>query len=545
VTREMIIVAFTGMDGAGKTTVAGHLIKRLHQLGMGSIYVHGFHNPFLSFIVNSRPFSKIFGSRSLGSNIRITKSKNGGKRNKHLYILFVLLLTFWHIAIFIETVVFFYYLKLIKSHRKFIIFDRFWTDRYAYLIANDKSNIILNILYKKIYPALIRPDFMVYFRVDPFIAYERKRDECHKHTLDFLVRLAKSYDYVIGTISSKLNVIVVNSSDKNPEEITAFMLKKLIVRSLNKTLPLIKSNRTEHSFLSLVKDINTGLLRISIIKDLERGISIREKTYLKFLRLLDELSKEYPHKFVIYKSHVTGLKAIPRDLDIIAEDTRKFVCALIDKLRFNEGKLNIAIQKQRDKPWEITIAISKSYKIEVSPAIISFGYTFIPKEIIFNNLERINIDGYTIPTLPRPLDFLARCVHAMFEHFYLRYDEYLHMLNLLLEMKEKDTDYMYRIASLQYWEEAFVFFLSWLINIYRKCIQMNRLRNSLEIPDFPINLPHAMILYLVMKIVMRNNDLEIDKKFRILLLFAFHFIRNLLYNKIINVLFYERTYRFG
>ena len=534
--RRVIIVAFTGMDGAGKTTVARRLIKKLHQLSIGSIYVHGFHNPFLSFIVNSRHFRKFFSSCSLGSSTRTTKSRNVSKQNK------TILLIFWHIAVFIETIVFFYYLKLIKSHRKLIIFDRFWTDRYAYLIASSRTNLILDILYKKVYPVLVRPDFIVYFRVDPFIAYKRKKNEYHTYTLDFLGHLAKSYNYVISTISLKLSIVVVDSSEKNPEEITMFILKRLIMRSLNKMLPLIKSNRTEHRFLSLIKDINTGFSRISIIRDLEQEANMREETYLKFLKMLDELSKEYSHKFVVYKSYVMGLKAVPRDLDVIAEDIREFVRTLIYKLVYDEGKLDIVIQRQKDKPWEITVAVSKSYKVEVSPAIISFSYTFIPKEIIFNNLERMNMNGYTILTLSRHLDFLARCVHAVFEHFYLRYDEYLHILNLLLRMKKRDIDYMYRIASLQYWEEAFVFFLSWLVNIYRKYMQINRLRNGLEISDFPINLPHAAILYLVIKILMRNSNLKMNEKSRVLLFFAFHFIRNLLYNKVINVFFYGKTY---
>ena len=528
----MMIVAFIGMDGSGKTSVVKRLIRDLHSLGIGIVYYHGFHNPILSVI------TKIFKV----SNSTLNESKTKLKKNVQTKFLSTIV-TFWHVAMFFETLLFFLYVKLFKTHKKIIIFDRFWFDRYAYLIVNDRANIITHLLYRVVYPLFINPDLLVCLTVDPNIAYQRKRIEHPSYTEQFYKKLKDIYNYIVKCYT-KVDKVVIDTTKRDPNEVSRIILKRTISKELNKILPTVKANRTECRFLNLVKSFN---LSSPQIEKLEREVGIRRMEYVMSLHILSELNRNF-NKFLIYKSHNVAIERIPRDLDILVEKPQQignFVTLFTNKLKEDYGR-STKLHVQWDKPWEVQIALPH-YKIEVCSDISWFNHVFIPNQIIFNNIKPFTLNGYYKVRIPtESVDFLLRCVHAVFGDFCLRYDEYRHLSSLLSSMKKEDLIFMRSVAQRMGWEDAYLYFIKLLEEIERKNTEIERIKHSFELPTFPVHIPYHLVISFVVKMLVRSMKSKRLNSRRVCIVlghFLIHFAKNSFY-RVVNALLYTKTYRY-
>lgn len=527
-----MVVALIGMDGSGKTSVVKRLIKSLHSLGIGSVYYHGFHNPILSTITK---ISKV-------SNFTLNGSKARSEKDVRTKLLSAVV-TLWHVIMFFETLLFFLYVKLFKTHKKIIIFDRFWLDRYIYLIVRDRANIITHLLYQVVYPLFINPDLLVCLTVDPNIAYQRKRVEHPNYTEQFYEKLKDTYNYIVKCYT-KVDKVVIDTTKRDPNEVSDIILKKIILKELDKVLPIVKANRTECRFLSLVRSFNLFLPQI---EKLGKEVNIRRMEYMASLSILSELNRNF-NKFLIYKSHNSAIERIPRDLDILVEkpqQIRNFVSLFTSKLNEDYRK-STKLQVQWDKPWEVRIMLPH-YKIEVCSDISWFNHVFVPNQIIFNNTKSFTFNSnYRVRIPTESIDFLLRCVHAVFGDFSLRYDEYKHLNNLLSNMKKENLMFMRSVAQRMGWEDAYLYFITLLESINRKSAEIERIKHGFESPTFPVYIPYCLVIGFVVKMLirsMKSKKLNFRRMCIVLGYFLIHFAKNSFY-RVVNALLYTKTYRY-
>lgn len=539
----MVVVAFIGMDGSGKTTIIKHIIKETQKLGIGCAYYHGFYNPIFFPLLK---FTKLLSSPLA----RFSHKKSAfSKERSNIFSIhqkfFIIIVTLWHIVMFIENLIFFLYCRFFKSYKKIVIFDRFWIDRYVYLKVYHRSNVFLDILYQKIYPHLIKPEVIVYLSTDPHIAHERKREEHPDRDVSFFKSLKQGYDLFINKIQKRFCVLDFDSTINDPEEISKNITRVIIARNLNKFLPIIRANRTEYNLLILL-ETNITTKKIEMLKN---ELSIMERDYMKALSLLEELRKKID--FVVYKTHNLALKKIPRDIDILVKDEKSikdfmvFISQLINQQ--SESKSKVKIESQLDKPWEVKIALTPFYKIEISLNVTWFGYTFIPNKMIFDQIEYyIIMNKYKIAVPSKPIDFLIRSVHAFFGDFYIRYDEYLHLLLLLDKMKNEDLMYMQQLAQKIGWGQTYLFFIKFLEELKKKHEEIERIKHGFELPTFPVTIPYSFVVYSVVRILLFNlkyKRLKIKDTLMILTRFIIHFAKNFFY-RTVSIIFYTKTYKF-
>lgn len=176
----MIIYCITGIDGAGKTTLAKKLVASLNQHGLGAIYIYGRTFPVISRLIISLGRSSILRKHSIWRNYsEYTAIKKRTMTNPVLR------------AIYTITVLMDYYLQiwvklLIRSFGKRIIV----LDRYIY--DTIISDLAVHLNYSSAYTEeaiqrglsiLPRPDVVFLIDLPEEIAYARKDDIPH---IDYL-----------------------------------------------------------------------------------------------------------------------------------------------------------------------------------------------------------------------------------------------------------------------------------------------------------------------------------------------------------------------
>ena len=331
------VIAVSGMDGTGKTTISMGLMRKFAKFGVPTMYVHGFSNPILSKIPALSILFKTDHKKTL-SRQSSYKVKKGIPYNVTLCL--------WHFIVFIELALYVTYIRK-KNRKHIIIFDRFWYDRYAYVLARSDDFILLRLIYTKLFQ-IITPDISVFLRVDCKTAKERKKSD-HDYSLVFYETLSNSYEFVYNKISKKRICIRINTEKAGSDFITNAIMKNFFCvhqSILYQMFTIARKNRLEYSLLRFLSSI--GFESPHVVK--LRGRC--EKKKQKIEKALHYLSCFNGMGFdsLLFKSYNVCTTTLPNDVDILLQSNSK---NLLLKLREMAKNTRISVRS----PWELEIFI--------------------------------------------------------------------------------------------------------------------------------------------------------------------------------------------
>lgn len=195
-------LTISGLDGSGKTTLAGALADKATTLGISSKVVHFYHDniPYkllkmTGVVRNEKPTKN-----SYTKNRAIAKLLQ--KKGKSLL---------WAGLTFFDSYVQYLFSRVLHFN-KLIVYDRFF---YDYLVSF-KFLRINTIFFTKFLPKADR-SFLV--SVDPTIAYKRKPENIK----DFYIQGAKEY----FSISKQFGIKTIKADSKSPDEVLDKLLNTL------------------------------------------------------------------------------------------------------------------------------------------------------------------------------------------------------------------------------------------------------------------------------------------------------------------------------
>ena len=154
-----LIIAFSGVDGSGKTTIAKRVVDRLQSQGFRVTYHHE-----LDFILLKPIFrlaAKLVGKRVENAKARVLLS---AEQSRPLYS------GMYYFLIWLDNLISYLHLKL---KRGIIVHDRWPCDIPSVFSYRHYKNRFI----EKLLLGFPRPDILILLTVPPEVAHLRKRDD--------------------------------------------------------------------------------------------------------------------------------------------------------------------------------------------------------------------------------------------------------------------------------------------------------------------------------------------------------------------------------
>lgn len=196
-------VAISGLDGAGKTTVANLLADYANSLNVKSVVAHFYHENLLyKFLILIGFYKLNKHSKSLYKKSRERSKRERQKRTPFMLAFLRFIDSYLQYLFFCFT-----------NYNKLIIFDRFF---YDYLVSFEYLSIRWRFLFRKWVPD-IKYKFLL--ESPPLISYKRKPEsvkdffiECHQ----FYLKMAKEQ-----------NLRIIKTLNKKPINITRELIENI------------------------------------------------------------------------------------------------------------------------------------------------------------------------------------------------------------------------------------------------------------------------------------------------------------------------------
>ncbi|MFC1941893.1 hypothetical protein ACFLWU_01585 [Chloroflexota bacterium] len=193
------IIAFSGVDGSGKTTVAKRVVERVQSQECSVTYHHE-----LDFIL-LKPIYKLAtmlaGKKAEHAKARVLASS---EQSKPLYS------GMYYFLIWLDNIISYFFLKL---KRGIIVHDRWPCDVPAVFAYRKYKNRFI----EKLLLSFPRPDILILLTVPPEVAHLRKRDDpldWHKEIEYFQIMVLR-----ISEIARKLKYDVFIDSSRPVDEV--------------------------------------------------------------------------------------------------------------------------------------------------------------------------------------------------------------------------------------------------------------------------------------------------------------------------------------
>lgn len=214
------VVCFTGVDGAGKTTLARAVVRELRRRGYRATYSYGRYQPVIAreaVNVSSREWKETRGLATLK-----TETRGRYLAGKHP-VLFAIL----RLVILLDYVIF-SVPRICRPMKKgtIVVVDRYYWDT---LIADFQIGVLRSARWLRVLSSVLsslsaRPDLVFYMHVPDRIALQRKDDI---HTLASVAEWKRTFEaYFHGR-----DMITLDGRN-NPEELLSNVINLLLVNGL-------------------------------------------------------------------------------------------------------------------------------------------------------------------------------------------------------------------------------------------------------------------------------------------------------------------------
>ncbi len=349
----MFIVAVSGYDGCGKTTIAKRLESFLKSSGFKVVYRHEYNYMLLSY------FFKI------PSEKRVEKYRREFLKGRKSWFN-----SLWPLLVWIDLFLQYIYFKLLRGG--IVIMDRYAFDHYLSFKYLGHLTWLTETLYK-LFP---KPDLHIMLWVYPTLAYQRKR-QTHKYSLDYYRHLALEY----LKLSERLNVPLVRS-DSSVERTFRKTLKRIFenIRFLNFFIDNCRKNKILYSIISEKQLYECN----KIFRIYYKMYSEKEVCYKKLLKSICKVNKS--EKCIIVKDPKRSFKWVPEtDIDFILIRNNDETKAVINKWK--------RIFKFDIVPFQHIQPVIESLKIDMSSQKILMPSRFLLGLIVLNG-GLIRFDEY-------------------------------------------------------------------------------------------------------------------------------------------------------
>lgn len=182
-----MIIAFSGIDGSGKTTYAKSVVDYLQGKKLKAKYTHSIRNSFYHLILHN-----IVGKISRSSK----ESMEAALRNKKNRIYFPIAKFIKNTLLLINLVYFnIRYGRYKGVRRNTIVCDRYFYDDLVQMRYLESAGDKFLDFYENL---IIKPDITFFIKGDPVISYGRKRE----YDKDYFIKKSDIYSKMYKTITN-------------------------------------------------------------------------------------------------------------------------------------------------------------------------------------------------------------------------------------------------------------------------------------------------------------------------------------------------------
>jgi hypothetical protein len=257
------------------------------------------------------------------------------------------------------------------------------------------------------------------------------------------------------------------------------------------------------------------------MNNIGRKLKNKELRLKRGLQLLETISNNSGLEMLLLKTHNVSVKTLPNDIDVLVRKEQiRDVLQIIRRLA-KDAKIFVR------SPWEMEIFIPDIAEIELTPNVMWFNTPFISEKLIFISPQKTEILGCNLLTTSNVCDFLTRSAHALFGHFCLRFDEYLHLQQILSSLGEKELRLALNEVEKMGWIESYIYFLEQLrrINEVFSVMRRGKLKNEFKIPIFPLKFRYTTLSKFFLRMLIskyRDKQITIIEIFRCVLYYLRH-----------------------
>jgi len=455
----MVIIALSGCDGSGKTTIALNLVNFLKKCNTRVGYRREFEYFLLKYLL-----------RLLGNRVEIERRKFLRKESRISQI-DRLKYRLWPFLVWLDSNIEIAYLKLFN--KGLIVLDRCIVDHLAgfeHLKYIDKDTRDTLLKWS------LKPDLIIVLDAPPEVMYKRKK-KTHDYQLDFYKEQRKRY----LDIAQKLNAPVVRT-DKSLDESLAKVLQYILLRFskaedlvlhllsdpiedsnksfATKLLENINWNDLDLKYLIIEASKNNiefpfyerlySYLNNNIVEKILRIVEGKYRKFLEILSMIAELFEKSGVDYVVFKT-IPPYKHLPRDIDVLVseKDLKKSINLLISK-GFRLTKTHI-IHK------EVSL-VKDDIEIDLHWQVEWMGNSVVDGDSILRNSIAYKLKHIDINIPNSTYELLLVISHAILQHHYITLGE-VHYIRSLIVKYNIDWRYILDVVCKFGMLESFIYTL--------------------------------------------------------------------------------------
>jgi len=464
--KKNFLISISGIDGAGKTTLAKEVVKSLREKGIKCKYVYGRLKPLLS-----KPFILIGKKTLLGkkssSDYETYILIKEDKIPKHPFLSKI----YQGILLIDYILQAFFKIKIPVLLGRSIICDRYIYDTVINDISMDvyfSSENITKII-NKLLIFLPRPDAAFLIDISEEIAYQRKNDI---PSMEYLKRRKKEY---LNT-AKKYNMIVLNGI-KTIEELKKEIEIHLVSDETIKLLQIVGSPfvseesilpKTKEEGLELYTHAVKNKIGLTYLEALNKKGILKEfgleKKYmeekrkhdeqLKALKRVTDLFNLHNVKYAVFKS-IMPFPATPNDIDVIhfgsEEEYSKIRDIMLksdyidvkgeadaDQCMFHDIKYGGYLQPHPKK--------KDVYDIDIYQSISASYLKYMDKKKIEKYLTTVEVNDTQVKILKPEADLALIIFHSIFPEMLFTLIAHYATLYYFLEINQDEIDNFIKFA---------------------------------------------------------------------------------------------------
>jgi thymidylate kinase len=454
---KIMIIAFMGNDGTGKTTLAWQIHKFFTELGFEAIYKHEHQYVILRFLLKllGKENKELKQLKSQGNisrekleamadslgidytnkndrelrdalvlefNTAIEKSQDKIRHQKKRSVTY----TVWPVMVWFDLLMQYLYYKVFKR-RSVVLLDRYPYDHYL----SFKYLGILTKFSDWLYLHFPKPDLHVVLTVSPQIAYERKKNT-EPYSLCFYEKQTEEY----LNLAHMRGISVINTND-NLQQTVIKVIGEFFQSTRVSNEIVKKANQNRVIFYTFRGYPSTSSLH-GIQQALWKEYQYRLESFRRSLDYMRRIMDGSGVSAYVLIKTIDDYYFIGNDIDVLISpsDFQKLLRELISNSA-KYGTSEIMYEQTRDV-GKMDIFPEGGMKIDIHSYIGWGNMIFVEFKDLVQFIENAKLFDIDCKVLNRRVNSLIIAIHG-FEKGYLTLDEFLFLRNNF------DREYSYMI----------------------------------------------------------------------------------------------------